>query len=270
MEKVVNFNPFTSPLPQEVPLKDAPLIRVIAQLRFPPILSIGKSDFVGSFQEAICESYPILQPEQTQGFTFSHQGVVPMAPQVTWRFVDKADNWNWRVSLAPNFLALETTTYLSRRDFLKRLENILIALNDSFKPASIERFGLRYIDRIVGQNLQEISSLVKPEIAGMMAVNFREHIHQTISESLFTIPDGDEQIVARWGAMPAGATFDPEAIEAVADPSWILDLDMSVSKNRDFRVEELISEAQHFAERIYTFFRWAVEDDFLKRYGGQL
>ncbi|WP_228016109.1 hypothetical protein [Synechocystis salina] len=70
--------------------------------------------------------------------------------------------------------------------------------------------------------------------------------------------------------MPAGTTFDPEAIEAVAYPSWILDLDMSVSKNRDFHVEELMSEAQHFAERIYTFFRWAVEDDFLRRYGGQL
>jgi uncharacterized protein (TIGR04255 family) len=266
---VVSFNPLTAPPPEEVPLEDAPLIRVIAQLRFPPILSIEKKDFVGSFQEAIRESYPILQPEQTQGFAFSPQGVVPIAPQVTWRFVDTLDNWNWRVSLASNFIALETTAYLSRRDFLKRLENIFVALNENFKPASIERFGLRYIDRIVGQNLQDISSLVKPEIAGIMAVDFREHIHQTINESLFIIPDRGEQIVARWGAMPAGTTFDPEAIEAVADPSWILDLDMSVSKNRDFHVEELMGEAQHFAERIYTFFRWAVEDDFLRRYGGK-
>ena len=267
---MANFNPLTAPSPQEVPLKDAPLIRVIAQLRFPPILSIEKSDFVGSFQEAIRESYPIVQREQTLGFTFGSQDFATNAPQVTWRFVDKADKWNWRVSLAPDFLAFETTAYLSRHDFLKRLENILIALNESFKPASIERFGLRYIDRIVGQNLQDISSLVKPEVAGMMAANFRECIHQTISESLFIIPGRDEQIAARWGAMPAGSTFDPEAIEAVADPSWVLDFDMSVSKNRDFHVDELMSEAQHFAERIYTFFRWAVEDDFLRRYGGQL
>ncbi|MBW4553374.1 MAG: TIGR04255 family protein [Aphanocapsa sp. GSE-SYN-MK-11-07L] len=267
---MVNFNPLTAPPPKEVPLKDAPLIRVIAQVRFPPILSIEKKDFVGSFQEAIRENYPILQPEQTQSFAFSPQGVVPIAPQVTWRFVDTVDSWNWRVSLAPNFVALETTAYLSRRDFLSRLENILFALSESFKPASIERFGLRYIDRIVGQNLHDISSLVKPEIAGMMAANFRNYIHQTINESLFIIPDGGEQIVARWGAMPAGATFDPESIEAVTDPSWILDLDMSISKNREFCVEELMSEAQHFAERIYTFFRWAVKDDFLRRYGGQL
>ncbi|MBW4674410.1 MAG: TIGR04255 family protein [Desmonostoc geniculatum HA4340-LM1] len=267
---MVNFNPLTAPPPQEVPLKDAPLVRVIAQVRFPPILSIEKKDFVGSFQEAIREEYPILQPEQTQGFAIGSQGVVPIAPQVTWRFVDTTNSWNWRVSLAPDFVALETTSYLSRSDFLKRLENILVALNENFHPASIERFGLRYIDRIVGQNFQDISLLVKPEIAGMMNADFREYLHQTINESLFIIPDGGKQIVARWGAMPAGTTFDPESIEAVGEASWILDIDMSISQNRQFCVEELMGEAQHFAERIYTFFRWAVKDDFLRRYGGEL
>lgn len=267
---MVNFNPLTAPPPKEVPLDDAPLVRVIAQVRFPPILSIEKKDFVGSFQEAIREKYPILQPEQTQGFALSPQGVVPIAPQVTWRFVDTINSWNWRVSLAPNFVALETNSYLSRSDFLERLENILFALNESFEPPIIERFGLRYIDRVVGQNFQDISSLVKPEIAGMMNADFREYIHQSINESLFIIPDGGKQIVARWGTMPGGTTFDPESIEAVAEASWVLDIDMSISRNRQFCVEQLMSEAQHFAERIYTFFRWAVKDDFLRRYGGKL
>lgn len=49
---------------------------------------------------------------------------------------------------------------------------------------------------------------MKPEIAGMMNADFREYIHQTINESLFIIPDGGKQIVARWGAMPGGTTFD--------------------------------------------------------------
>ncbi|MEC4815095.1 MAG: hypothetical protein SAK29_17740, partial [Scytonema sp. PMC 1069.18] len=45
---------------------------------------------------------------------------------------------------------------------------------------------------------------------------------------------------------------------------------MSLLKNREFSIEALMSEAQYFAERIYTFFRWAVEDDFLRRFGGKL
>jgi uncharacterized protein (TIGR04255 family) len=266
---VVNFNPLTAPPPKEVPLKDAPLVRVIAQVRFPLILSIGKKDFVGSFQEAIREEYPILQCEQTHGFAFDPQSIVPISPQVTWRFLDQANSWNWRVSLAPDFVALETTAYSSRSDFLKRLNSILVKF-ENFKPACIERFGLRYIDRVVQPNLQDISSLVKPEIAGMMAANFRESIHHAINESLFRIPNTDEQIAARWGLMPAGITFDPGAIEPIPEPSWILDLDMSLSENREFNVEVLMSEGRSFAERIYTFFRWVVNDDFLRRFGGEL
>jgi uncharacterized protein (TIGR04255 family) len=265
---VVNYNPLTAQPPEEVPLKDAPLIRVIAQVRFPPILSIEKKDFVGSFQEAIREKYPILQPEQTQTFVFGPQGVVQPTFQLTWRFIDTADSW--RVSLAPNFMALETTAYSSRRDFLERLEHLLIAFDKSFNPQIIERFGLRYIDRLIGQDLQNISSLVKPEMAGLMAAEFREYIHQTVNESLFVLPNGGEKIIARWGLMPGGATFDPDAIEPVAEASWILDIDMSLSKNREFCIEELMSEGRCFAERIYTFFRWAVKDDFLRRFGGEL
>lgn len=265
---MVNYNPLTAQPPEEVPLKDAPLIRVIAQVRFPPILSIEKKDFVGSFQEAIREKYPILQPEQTQTFVLGPQGVVQPTFQVTWRFIDTAGSW--RVSLAPNFMALETTAYSSRRDFLERLEHLLIAFDKSFNPQIIERFGLRYIDRLLGQDLQNISSLVKPEMAGLMAAEFREYIHQTVNEYLFVIPNGGEKIIARWGLMPGGATFDIDAIEPVAESSWILDIDMSLSKNREFSIEELMSEGRCFAERIYTFFRWAVKDDFLRRFGGEL
>jgi uncharacterized protein (TIGR04255 family) len=268
ISKVSIFNPLIASPPEEVPLKNAPLIRVIAQMRFPPILSIEKKDFVSSFQEAIREKYPILQPEQTQTFIFGPQGAVQPALQLTWRFIDTADSW--RVSLAPNFMALETTAYSSRHDFLERLENVLTALEKSFAPKIIERFGLRYIDRLVGQDLQDISSLVKPEISGMLAAEFREDIHQAINESLFIIPGREEKILARWGLVPAGTTFDPNGIESIVEPSWILDLDMSLSKNREFSIEALMNEGQRFAERIYTFFRWAVKDDFLRRFGGEL
>ncbi len=264
---MVNYNPLTAQPPEEVPLKDTPLILVIAQVRFPAILSIEKKDFVGSFQEAIREKYPILESEQTQTFVLGPQGVVQPTFQLTWRFIDTAGSW--RVSLAPNFMALETTAYSSRRDFLERLEHLLIAFEPIFNPQIIQRFGLRYVNRLIGQDLQDISSLVKPEIAGLMTAEFIEDIHQTVNESLFVIPNRGEEIIARWGLMPGDVTFTPD-IEPVAESSWILDIDMSLSKNREFCIEELISEGRCFAERIYTFFRWAVKDDFLRRFGGEL
>jgi uncharacterized protein (TIGR04255 family) len=70
--------------------------------------------------------------------------------------------------------------------------------------------------------------------------------------------------------MPANATFDPYAIEAIPERSWILDLDISAIKVQEFSVEAVMQQALSFTERIYTFFRWAVTNEFLKRYGGEL
>ena len=62
-----DLDPFVAALPAEVPLKDAPLVRVIAQIRFPEILSIEQRDFVAPFQEAIRGTYSVLRQEQAQG-----------------------------------------------------------------------------------------------------------------------------------------------------------------------------------------------------------
>ena len=45
---------------------------------------------------------------------------------------------------------------------------------------------------------------------------------------------------------------------------------MSVSENRDFDIENILTDAERFSERIYTFFRWAVTDEFLSHFGGEL
>ena len=85
-----------------------------------------------------------------------------------------------------------------------------------------------------------------------------------LSESMFAL-DG-ARLLARWGRLPPDATVDPAAIE----PSWILDLDMFSAEPVPFSTERVLEDAQRFAERIYTFFRWAVTDDFLRRYGGKV
>lgn len=262
------INPLIEQPPSEVPLKDAPLIRVLAQVRFPPILKIEDSSSVAPFQEAIREKYPILQSEQTQGLIFNSQGIVPSELQKIWRFADVGSNW--RVSLARDFLALETGTYLSRNDFLERWENVLEALDEHIKPKIVERFGLRYIDRLVEQDTKYISKLVRPEVAGIVSTEFGEYVHQAISESIFSLPEGQGQLLTRWGLLPADTTIDPTAVEPIAQPSWILDIDMSLCNQQEFSVKVIMSQAQRFAERIYTFFRWAVTDEFLRRFGGEL
>jgi uncharacterized protein (TIGR04255 family) len=63
-------------------------------------------------------------------------------------------------------------------------------------------------------------------------------------------------------------TPDPAAIQPVNEPSWLLDLDMSTATQQDFEVDAVVAKTRSFSASIYSFFRWAVEDEFLRRFGG--
>lgn len=260
-------DPFVAPLPTEVPLNDAPLVRVIAQLRFPEVLSVEQRDFVAPFQEAIRSVYSVLRQEQTKEIFLSPDGpATPAKPQIAWRFSDLSGHW--RVSLTPEFLALETTKYVSRSDFFGRLKSLAEALDEHVKPSQLDRLGVRYIDRIIGNAVDDIVKLVRPEVRGITGTIAATHAVHALSESMFELPD--TRVLARWGCLPPGATVDPSAIEPAPEKSWILDLDMFSAAPMPFVVDHVVGEAQRYAERIYTVFRWAVTDDFLVHYGGKL
>jgi uncharacterized protein (TIGR04255 family) len=257
-------DPLVDPPPAEVPLSDAPLVRVIAQVRFPEILAVEQRDFVAPLQEALRPTYPVLRQEQIQGFLLSPSGMATAKPQIAWRFGDV--DGHWRVSLTSEFLALETTRYSSRSDFFGRLRAVVDALDEHMGPKLIDRLGVRYIDRITGAAVDDIARLVRAEVRGIAGTAAAAHAEHAISESLFELPD--TRVLARWGRLPAGVTLDPAAIEPVPEKSWILDLDMFSVRPMPFAVERIVADAQRFAERVYTIFRWAVTDDFLRRYGG--
>lgn len=258
-------DPLVAMPPVEVPLPTAPLVRVIAQIRFPEVLSVELRDFVAPFQAAIRADYPVLRPEHAQGFTLGSAGLAHAKPQVAWRFVD-ADA-HWRVSLTPDFLALETTKYVSRADFFGRLRSLAAALEEHVQPAQVDRLGVRYIDRITGPEFYDISKLVRSEVRGITGTSAAAHAVHALSESMFVIDDA--RFLARWGFLPPGATVDPAAIEPATEQSWLLDLDMFSSTPMPFVVDRVVERAQHYAERIYTVFRWAVTNEFLVRYGGK-
>jgi uncharacterized protein (TIGR04255 family) len=252
-------DPLTSPPPAEVHLERAPLVRVIAQVRFPEILAVEHRELVAPFQQAIRSPYPVLRREQSLG----PFGASPN-PQTAWRF-SSADT-EWRLSLSPGFLALETASYTSRGEFMGRLRAALVALEQHLGPQTIDRLGVRYIDRITGPALADITRLIRPELRGILGSAIASHAELALSESLFECDAG--RVLARWGLLPADATADLAALEAVPETSWILDLDLFRVEPRPFSVDGIITEATRFSERIYAIFRWAVTEEFLRKYGG--
>ena len=259
---------------REVPLREAPLVRVLAQTRFPPILAIGKADEIASFQEALRETYPHLSREQVHSIEIAG-GQTPNVQQgLIWRLTDREMDPDWRVSLGVDFVGLETSSYGSRADFLVRLRDVLSAVEESFKPASASRLGLRYIDRLTGEAVHRLGDLIHAEILDIIQPtdtldsSLRESVIHQITEAQFLAPAGD-RVQGRWGWLPANTTYDPNVLEPVAGPSWVLDLDMFTTQSQPFASEDLLGTAKGFAECLYWVFRQMVKVEFLRFHGGE-
>jgi uncharacterized protein (TIGR04255 family) len=232
---------------------------------FPRPLKVEQRDRVAAFGEAIRATYPILGQEQTHGRLEASDGLATTQPQTVWWFED--DERRWRVSLTPEFLALDTTAYTSRSDFISRLRDVVLALEQHVGPKHVERLRVRYFDQIVGDTRHEIEKLVRPEVRGIAGTAASVHALHTLTESMFALEGA--YLVTRWGQISAEADVDAAAIELTSQTSWVFDLDMCSAEAFPFSVDRVVADARRFAEHIYTVWRWAITDAYLKHNRGR-
>lgn len=270
MTSVAVDNPFAGEAVEEVQLLRAPLVRVVAQVRFPKILSLATEIGVSEIQAELRQRYPILRQEHTVGILITPSGVSQggQETETVWHLQSKTGDWT--VSLGSSFVALDTTAYTSRADFCDRLDAVLDVIVRVVDPVVVERIGLRYTDRLADPaELASLPELVRPEILGGYAIALPDgvNLEHTLCESLYAFDAGN--LMARWGVLPPGAVFDV-GVPAVARRSWILDLDVFKEGRTDFDVSDLSTMTRRFADQAYRFFRWAVTEKLLRQAGGDL
>lgn len=251
------YNPLRDEPFSDLRLVNAPLVFVITQVRFAPVAKMDDQAYIADFQDRIRKHYPLFTSEQVSLPPLFQQAMAPgssIPSQMFWRLhsLDGA----WRVILTRDFLALETSAYSTRDDFLARWTTVLDAFNASFRDITGIRFGLRYLNRIQGEELSRLDQLVRPEALGLIAVLGQPDV--AVTEVRYPVPEG--QIHARWGFIPANASHDPSIMPS-PEPSWILDMDLSIEQvPLDLsRIGEL---AKRFSARGYSFFHWMMTDTF--------
>lgn len=260
--------PFDGSVPPTVPLRDTPLTSVLVQIKFPEVLSIAKTEYVASFQERIRADYPLNLQDQGLILQLMPDGAKQVPAPPIWRFFDVAKQW--RMSLATNFLTLETRAYRSRKDLTRRVVSAASALSETIKPSITTRIGVRYVDRVHGNNLKRLEQFVRPEVIGLYNHAHREKVNRTLSEVAAVTNVGP--MTARWGFMPSNQTHEPDLMPPIGTPSWFLDIDVykKFSQPQTFDSGDIETCVMDLATRAYGFFRWVVNDEFLRAYGGQL
>lgn len=259
--------PLGGPSPSEVHLPSAPLMRVLAQVRFSRLLAIRDSEEVAKFQKLLRPAYPILDEEVVPRLVIASGGAAPAIKEDSiWRFSSK--DRKWRVSLGETFVTLETLAYNTRADFHERFSGVIAALAKVFEPQEAQRVGVRYIDRLHGEVLQQRDDILRRSVLGIWKDDVGDVAHTVFSEALLPSEEGAE-IHLRWGLIAPGATMDPQLMEPIDQPSWVLDIDIYSSQPMPFEAKSLAELTTKFSVRAYSVFRWMTTDAFLRAHGGQ-
>lgn len=256
-----------------VPLPSAPLVRTIAQVRFPHLTRFSTNeDVVGkSIADALADQYPLMEVGQEVTMTITADGVSEnRSPTRLWRLV--SGDRDWQITFCGNFLSIDTTRYFRRRDFAQRLVEAWNALNEQVPVPYIDRLGVRYVNQLTQPDLlARLPELLRAEVLGISRSHNDEGaaLLSAITEARYRLSDG-ASFMARWGMLPANASID-NVTPGYDYSTWMLDMDSF----REFtpgsqKGSDIFEDVRALAVRGYQFFRWATTDDFLVAFGGEL
>lgn len=264
--------PFGSEAFDEIPLPRAPLAQTLTQVRFPTqsALSLG-DETARELARQLRSTYPVFNVERQLGLILTPEGVTPSTEGANvWRLASADESW--QLSFTSNFLTLSTSRYTSRDDFCTRLGEAWSTFFEVVGQPAILRIGFRYINRIDDRSfLDNLATMVRPQVLGAtFAGGSIAPIARSVTEN-HHVRDGIDHMLARWGLLPAGDTYDPFTLPPYPLTSWVLDLDSF----RDFGSPQLVSSevpdiVEDLGRAAYRYFRWAVTDDFLRFFGGAI
>lgn len=185
---------------EDVVFKRAPLVTVLCQIQFEPVLSLLGDVGVAGFQEGLRHLYPHFRAEQSAEIEVADQSVGFKQTAPVWRLLD--DDERWRVSLAVNFVALETPRYRDFTEFLDRLFLVLDVLERTVHPGDATRIGLRKVNHLTHPDVKtpaDWQSLLRPELLGLVGVELPADLAVSLSD--VRLRDGVNEFVVRHGVI---------------------------------------------------------------------
>jgi uncharacterized protein (TIGR04255 family) len=240
------------PPSERVVFKKNPLVQVICQLRFPPILSIVSKE-PADFQEKVRKTHPLYE----KGLTLPQQiasilAQLPIAAPVPEGIVHKflSEDRVSEIDLTKDFVAVATTAYRRWEEFRETVQMAMDSLEAVYQPAFYSRTGLRYRDVIdrsrLGMPDVPWSELIKSSMLGLLAdPNLSTNVSSVQSQTQISLELG-ELLLLQHGVTPLQTGGQGYAIDA----DFYSDTKRSGS--------EVFDVLGRFNREAGNFFRWAI------------
>lgn len=238
-------------LGSEVPvgLEGAPLVQVIAQVKFDSQSSFSKADGANLLRDHLSDLYPRLLQEQQQTFTAGPGGVTSTSV-AQWRLTDLSKSWSCVVG--PEHLTLETTSYTRWTDMRQRLADALTALEAVAHPRVRERIGLRYVNHIQPSADGSFAGRINPDLLGpMMRPGWRKWTAASLGQTI--VRDGPVQLALRYGT--GAGVVDP-------DDRFVVDIDCFDESPAEYQRDQLLSYFDELNGSTYRCFCTCLPQEF--------
>jgi uncharacterized protein (TIGR04255 family) len=233
--------------------KKNPLKEVICQLRFAPILKIN-TELPADFQDKIRNEFPNYEQD-------GQALIGPLAELVGEKYTNVEKNHkftsldgNWSINLTHTFIALSCIEYERWEEFGGKLEKIVEAFSDIYKPSDFTRIGLRYIDVInrkeLGLDNVGWTDLVKKQILGLIGIpKIGVAVKDFVSSYILQLDDktSEVRIITRFG------------IEENNNEQCLI-IDSDFSNKERHSMKDYIEKLHFLNKRASRLIRWAITE----------
>ncbi len=235
-----------------------PLVEVICQIRFSPILKI-QTEPPAAFQECLRAEYPILRtrsieesllPEIPAPVVSAIRARIQHLPQAVYDFVSK--NGDWTVTLTRESLALSTGRYGRWEEFRSRLRSLFESLQKVYSPLNITRVGLRYQDLLqpskLGFTTPNWGALLNPAISGILAADeVKAEVSELFTQLVLQFPGGLGAVTVRHGVVLSN---DEHEI------CYLIDSDFFTQQSME--AKDVYGKLDYFNQQSGRLFRWCI------------
>jgi len=253
-------------------LTKSPLVFVLAQVKFAPILKM--SDYVPGIQEKLRKAgFPGYELRTTQEITFGPS--LLKLESKRWFFFDRDRASSF--ILANDFGVLTTRKYDRFEQFAEILRRVLGILGEDSAPAFSDRLGLRYVDLIREAEGESFRDYLHESLHGLSAAGLQAK--STLVQS-YTNAETDQGVLSvRIWQNRDGKPLPPDIeVDEFSQESrnlrqgellTVLDIDHFSELRRDFEVDLLMNSMSALHDGSDRAFRACVTDVALRRWGNK-
>ncbi len=218
-----------------------PLVAVIVDLRFSPILKIAKG--VPEFQDMVRNSFPEFREETSRFVNLQPLGGIEISEDKVFSFIRETT----KLSLSTGALTLEARGHHDREELIRDFSVGLEALKKIYSPIHALRLGLRYINLVDKKQLR-----IEDSVSWASLIN-EPFIHEPTGigggDALFNVEvtsaaDSKGSLTVRYGLLPEPASKRP-----------VFRLDLDRYMEQDFVVGDIADLLRSFSNDIFFTFR---------------